>query len=288
MTDEMVGTDALASDSSVATPGTEAAPASSPDPNDFDARLRGDPEFAVAEFKKQQAAASRANDRLRKADLAIQVAERIGGGDLTKGSEVALQELMLLRSMRDNPEMAKYIDRFQNGSPLAPQPSVDSGGYLQGGGLEEPEDPREVQLRALQGNVARLEENLSVRSAVDAFQGFRNTEYGQLLSKEELAEAFGAVEASAKAWATTPDGRKRLMALSSDDVRTIVLSQLDRAGKLLELGERRAQQRRTQLQERETDSPTRTQANGVTHAAAGDSWQAAWDAAAAQIGVNRS
>lgn len=264
MSEEVAGTDAVAADSSAAAPGPSPdAPASSPDPNDFESRLRSDPEFALAEFKKQQAAASRANDRLRKADLAVQIADRLGDGDVSKGAERALADLMLLKQMRDHPEMARFVERFQSGAPIAAQ---ESNGSLYGAGFEDEADPTLKQVNALQGNVARLEQQLAVRNAVDAFKSFAETPYGQLLNKEELSEVFSAMEGQARAWANTPDGRNRLLALTSADVKTIALHHLDTTGKLLELGERRSRQKVEQLRSSETDGPSRQVINGAPKA----------------------
>ncbi|MGF2075683.1 hypothetical protein, partial [Enterococcus casseliflavus] len=87
-----------------------------------------------------------------------------------------------------------------------------------------------------------LEQQLSVRNAVDAFKSFAETPYGQLLDKSELQEVFGAWEAQAKAWSATPEGRSKLLNLTAADVRTIALHHLDRTDKLLELGARRSRQ----------------------------------------------
>lgn len=264
MSDEMVGTAQDAPASSVETPGTDAqVAASSPDPSDFDSKLRNDPDFAVRFAKEQQSEATRAKQRLKQADLALQIAERLGNGDVAAGSAKALEELALFAQIKQNPTFARMLERFQSGAPLETQPSYDGGGSLYDAGTPSEDDPREKQLRALQGNVARLEESLSVRSAVDAFKSFQNTEYGRLLNKEEMGEVFSGMEAQIKAWSKTPEGRNKLMSLTPEDVNVIALNHLHRTNKLLELGERRAQQRSAQLRERETDVPSRISADRV-------------------------
>lgn len=250
MSEEMVGTG-----ESPAPQGQEATPASSPDPSDFEARLRSDPEFAVAEFKKQQAAASRAADRLRKGERALQIAEAMGNGDVAVGAEAALKELMLFRKMRDHPQLGHMVERFQKGEPIEPQAST--GGSALYGGLPDEEDPRDQQLRTLQGELSAIKGQLGVNRFVDLYKGFAESDIGSLLDANEKGEVFSSLKRQIETWAETPLGRERLSKLTPDDIETVALKELRRSGKLLDLGRRSHQQRTEQLRSRETDVPDR-------------------------------
>jgi hypothetical protein len=284
LSDEQVQATATV-ESSQETAGSAEASAQAPDPSDFVARLRSDPEFAVAEFTKQQAAASRANDRLRKGSLALDIAERIGGGDLAKGAEAALSELTVYRQLQGNPEMRAIIERFQSGQPLTGS-AADSGSSGYGSGLDD-DDPREQQLRTLQGTTARLEQKLAQRDMVDHFKAFSDGDIGRHLLPEERSDVFNALGAHLKAWAQTPAGREQAANLDLRTIELVAIDHLRSSGKLLELGARAAQQRAEGLQQRETDIPSRISSSAITGKAAGGNVTAieAWQAAKRELGI---
>ena len=235
--------------------GSTEAPAQTPDPSDFESRIRTDPEFAVSEFKKQQAAASRANDRLRKGNLALDIAERLGGGDVTKGAEQALSELTIYRQMQAHPEMKSMIERWQSGQPLTGF-AADSGSSSYGSGLDD-DDPREQQLRTLQGTTARIQEKLAQREMVDHFKSFAEGDLGKHLTPDERKDVFDAIGAQLRAWSQTPAGREQAANLDLRTIELVAIDHLRGSGKLLELGARAARQRAEGLQLRETDVPSR-------------------------------
>lgn len=265
MSDEMVGTEAVQPEGLAETPGPVAdASASSPDPNDFDARLRSDPDFAVRFAKEQQSAATKANAALRKAELAIRIAETVGNGDVTAGASAALERLTLMQQMEQNPDMARIIERFKSGAPIA-APSESSSLY--GTGYEE-EDPNEKRIAALQGTIARLQERTIAQDMRSHLQGFMEDEVGgKYLTPEERASVANGIEAQLMAWAKTPEGRARFeRGISREDIDTLGTFHLRKSGLLLKLGERAARQQVEQLRTRETDGPSRTNANGVPKA----------------------
>ena len=254
MSDEQAQATATAESSPEAV-GSPEAPAQTPDPSDFESRIRTDPEFAVAEFKKQQAAASRANDKLRKGNLALDIAERLGGGDLAKGAELALSELTVYRQMQGHPEMKALIERWQSGQPLTGI-AADSGSSSYGSGLDD-DDPREQQLRTLQGTTARLQEKIAQREMVDHFKAFADGDIGKHLTPDERKDVFDAIGAQLRAWSQTPAGREQAANLDLNTIKLVAIDYLDRNGKLLELGARAARQRAEGLQQHETDVPSR-------------------------------
>lgn len=263
MSDEMVGTEAAAPESSVETPGPDAtASASSPDPNDFDARLRSDPDFAVRFAKEQQSAATKANAALRKAELAIRIAETVGNGDVNAGASAALERLTLMQQMEQNPDMARIIERFKSGAPIAaPSESSAYPGY-------EDDDPNEKRIAALQGTIARLQERTIAQDMRSHLQGFMEDEVGgKYLTPEERTSVANGIEAQLMAWAKTPEGRARFeRGISREDIDTLGTFHLRKSGLILKLGERAARQQVEQLRSRETDGPSRTNANGVPKA----------------------
>ncbi len=278
---------AMATDEGSQVPaGSSEASAQAPDPSDFESRIRSDPEFAIAELKKNQAAASRANDRLRKGSLALDIAERIGGGDLAKGAETALSELTIFRQMQGHPEMKAMIERWQSGKPLtgvAAEP-IGSGYYDQG--LDE-DDPREQQLRTLQGTTERLQQKLAQREMVDHLRAFAQTDLGKYLTPEEMGEVSSVIGAQLRAWSQTPAGREQAANLDLNTIEIVAMDHLKRSGKLLELGERAARQRAEGLQQRETDVPSRINTGTLSSKAANKNITAAeaWDAAARELGI---
>jgi hypothetical protein len=276
--EQQVAAEATA-ESSQETAGSAEAQAQ-PDPSDFEARLRSDPEFAVSEFKKQQAAASRANDRLRKGSLAIDIAERLGGGDPAKGAEQALTELTQFRQMQQNPDMRALIERWQSGQPITQTADTSSSGYP---GLDD-DDPREQQLRTMQGRFERVESRLMAREIVDHWNTFRSTPVGSQLTDEEANEVFGRVSAQVRAIQQTPQGRDAIDNLPQT-IRLVSLDYLDSSGKLLDLGQRALRQRAEGLQQRETDGPSRSVNGAATQVQRPErpTAQEAWEIAAREL-----
>jgi len=264
--------------------GSVEASAQAPDPSDFESRIRTDPEFAISEFKKQQAAASRANDRLRKGSLALDIAERIGGGDLTKGAEAALSELTLFRQMQAHPEMKTLIERWQSGQPLTGIAADSSSSYYTG--LDD-DDPREQQLRTLQGTTARLQEKIAQREMVDHFKAFSDGDIGKHLLPDERKEVFDAIGAQLRAWSQTPAGREQAANLDLRTIELVAIDHLRGNGKLLELGARAARQRADGLQQRETDVPSRISSAAAPSRANGGNVTAfeAWQQAKRELGM---
>jgi hypothetical protein len=265
--------------------GSVAAPSQTPDPSDFESRIRSDPEFAIAEFKKQQAAASRANDRIRKGSLALDIAERLGGGDLAKGAEAALSELTLYRQMQAHPEMKALIERWQSGQPLSGI-ATEAGSSSYGSGLDD-DDPRDQQLRTLQGTTARLQEKIAQREMVDHFKAFADGDIGKHLLPDERKEVFDAIGAQLRAWSQTPAGREQAASLDLRTIELVAIDHLRNSGKLLELGARAARQRAEGLQQRETDVPSRIVSAAAPTQKSGENVTAidAWKEAKRALGI---
>lgn len=262
MSEEMAGTESAAPEGSQIVAGPDAGfpdgshettQAEATDPGNYEARIRSDPEFAVAEVKRQQAAASRLAARLKPAKLAIEIAEKLGNGDIERGAAEALNRLTLHNQMATDPTMRAYIERFVTGQPLAPSSGTNGSGYDPG--FEPEEDPRDAQIRALSGTVARLEQDQLVSRMAGQFETAMSSDLGKLLLPEEKRDVFGAIESQVKAWGQSETGRATLRNLDSDTVELLITNHLRKSGKWLEVGERAARQRAERLQARATDVP---------------------------------
>lgn len=285
MSDEMAQV-AATDEGSPEVVGSSEASAQAPDPSDFESRIRSDPEFAIAELKKNQAAASRANDRLRKGSLALDIAEKLGGGDLAKGADTALSELTIFRAMQAHPEMKSMIEKWQSGQPLTGVAAESSGSGYYTQGLEE-DDPREQEIRTLRGTTERIQQKLAQREMVDHLRAFAQTDLGKYLTPDELGEVSSVIGAQLRAWSQTPAGREQAANLDLNTIEIVAMDHLKRSGKLLELGERAARQRAEGLHQRETDVPSRINTGVLSSRAANKNVTAAeaWDAAARELGI---
>lgn len=238
-------------ESSAATQGQTDAEASSPDPNDYEQRITSDPAFALAEVKRQQRAASQASDKLRKAKLAIDVANEMGGGDVEAGARAALQELVQYRQLRQDPKMAALLQRALAGERVTE--NLESDDY---------EDPVKAQLTQVLGTQARLEQQMAEQRFETAMRQFLDSEIGRALSEEERSDLFSTLDANVKAWMQTPEGRRQLQTFGKQQIDFLASSWLTSTGKLLEVGKRAARAQAAALQQRATDGPSRSTSIG--------------------------
>ena len=226
------------------------------DPGDYEAKIRSDPEFALAEVKRQQAAASRFADQAKRGKLALQIAEQLGNGDVEKGAEIALRELHQYRQVQQDPKLAPIVQRRLAGDPLNDlTPEVGS------------DDPYQRELSELRGTVTRLQTD-QYRMRLDRqFQEFQSSKLGAALSPEQKQQVYGAIERQFGTWSTTPQGRETLSNLNAETLRLIAVQALGDEG-LLEVGERAARAKAEQLRERGTEVPSSIQGNRGTVAPA--------------------
>lgn len=239
--------------------------ASSPDPNDYEARIRSDPEFAVAEVKRQQSVASRSADKLKKAQLAIQLAETLGGGDVGSGGEIALRELTAYRQLNQDPKVARLLERALAGERVSDEL------------VDDEDDPYKRELSQVRGNQARVEAQLAEMRFEKAIEGFIASDVGSALTPEEREEFLDSARPKIQNWANTPQGRAQLQTFSAHQLMTLASDWMISNGKLLDVGERAARSKAERLRKRETDGPSRSTKIGPDaapdHASVTDAWQ---------------
>lgn len=245
--------------------GTTNGADSSPDPNDYEARIRSDPEFAVAEVKRQQGVASRSSDKLRKAGLAIQLAETLGGGDAKSGSEIALRELTAYRQLQQDPKIARLIERALAGERVSDELLSD-----------DEQDPMARELSQVRGNQARVEQQLAEFRFEKAIEHFITSDVGKALTPEEREEFLDSARPKIQNWAKTPQGREQLQTFSHHQLMTLCSDWMIANGKLLDVGERAARGKAERLRQRETDGPSRSTKIGPDAAPAAASVTDAW------------
>src|SRR5690606_18093839 len=175
-------------------------------------------------------------------------------GDVERGANIALQELVKFRQLRENPKALALIERTLNGEPIA------DGGYE---ASEDDDDPIQKQLSQVYGTQARLESEMGQWRFERALTNFRETTIGKMLTPDQFDEFLQHARPSIETWASTPEGRKRLSNFGVNDVRALVVNWLaSDETRFREVGRRMARSEAEQLKQRVTDGPFRSTSIG--------------------------
>lgn len=231
--------------------------ATTPDPGDFEARLRTEPEFAVQEFKKQQSRASQLAAKIQQAELAIKIAEEMGRGDVSAGSKGLLQEIMSYQQMQRDPNLGPLIQRYLSGQPLDGIGATDSADRDH---YAEPEDPIRREIESIRGTLTRHDTQL-LRNRLDKeLDQFMRGPIGSHLTSEEKAGFLQSLDTQFQTWSRSEEGRTALQNIGTNTMFSLACTHLGQQ-KLLEIGGRDARARSEQLRTRETDSPPSIRGN---------------------------
>ncbi len=221
-----------------------------PDKGDFEARLRNEPDFAIAQFKEAQSALTKAQQRLKQGEWLIQAAEQVGSGDLKAGA-ITLQEHIVNHSkLLGDQRMSKMIRGYLETGQVPDDYGVDQD-------LDtNEEDPLRTELQELRSTVARLESHSAkseLRTHVDAF--FQSP-IGKELTDEEKSSVMEHLTDQLSKWEKTPDGRRQLSTIQPKTIRLLALAHLDETDKLEEIGERVHLRKSEERRGRATDVPS--------------------------------
>lgn len=248
--------------------GFEVAQASSPetpsrretpeyDRGDLEARLRNEPDFAVQEYKKLQAALSREQQRGKQLSKLAQAAQLVGGDDLEAGVDALFGYVERQYRIEQDPTMKRYIEDWINTGRV---PQVQREDPYED---EQFLTPEEKKIRELEDTVTQLRnqvDSTAVKTARQEIQGhiksFFDTKIGKALTEEERADVFRAFDRNFEQWAKTPQGRQQLANMNAHAVNVIAYNWLGENDKLLEIGERISRMKDEHRKSASTDGPT--------------------------------
>jgi hypothetical protein len=227
------------------------------DPNDFDAQMLANPQKALEEMKKHQAAADRAHSQLKKLELTSQIADAVGG------DQALLQREQLLDQMLKDPKMSKAIQSFQSGG------SIDAS-VFEDDQFRDPEAVAlEQELQKLRGTVTGLESQVGQTRFESAIRSFNDDSNFQMLNEEERSKFNEHVETQVKQLNGTDAGRQALRNFNAQTMRYMFSQWLADNNLISEIGIRQARQKQDVLRTKETDGPSPVNTNAAQNPVSG-------------------
>jgi len=264
---------ALADAPAADAPGGANGSENTPNPSDFDSRFIADPAWGLAEFKKIQSSGSRAQQALKKADLAVRIAETLGGGDPEAGAQVALDRLQKFEQFTQNPQLSKILDEYNRTGRVPGEMGLEENG------VDDPFDetaPLKRELEQLRQTVTQMGTQGMESRVKSAISDFIEKGDGQHLTPDERSELAQAMVRNVGTWMSNPDTAARVRNLSDSDVELMAIKHLRETGRLESLYERKHLQKLRQRGELATDGPSSVAPGGVSNIPADvDSWDSA-------------
>lgn len=218
-------------------------PGTTYDKGNFEARIRNEPDFAIAEIKKQQAyiadlqkKAGEVEVRMKALAPLSSAAELVGNGNLEAGATQLVNLADRGYRIENDPKMKKWYESYVSEGKI-PETADTSDEYL----TPEQREIRELRqtvesLRTQSSNVQGEQAVLKMQNHIESF--FESDELGRAIPDQQRAELFKAMNGQFDAWSKTPQGRQQLQSLDGESVRLIALNHLTKSGKLYEVAER--------------------------------------------------
>ncbi len=260
MNEETVATDpgtAAPAAAESSTPAATTEPAE--DRGDYEARLRSDPEFAVAEVKKFQAAKDRIEAESRGRAEKFRTLEP--WVDQLGGANAVLGHLQRLGQLQGHPKMREMIEQFERTGSVPVTGATDSSSDADSPYL----DPVERKLREVEGEMLRLREQLSRSESRQSQEGLKAhlsrlfSEHPYLTDDEKVRIA-SQVENQVRQWDQTEEGRKLIGQITYDSLKYVAAPVL--LENLESIGERAYQRKMTQKRAASTEAVAPVQPNG--------------------------
>jgi hypothetical protein len=213
------------------------------DKGNFEARVRNEPDFALAEVKKMQSYIAELQkkggeyeSRMKAISPLTSAAELVGNGNLEAGATQLVNLADRGYRIENDPKMKQWYESYVSGGKVPTTPDT-SDEYL----TPEQRELRELRqtvesLRASQGAVEGRTQVMQMQGHIESF--FESDELGRAIDGSLRPELFKAMNSQFEAWARTPQGRQQLSSLDGESVRLIALSHLTKNGKLYEVAER--------------------------------------------------
>jgi len=190
------------------------APATPPKADDYEARIRSDPEFALGEVKKLQGTNTKLYQQHKQNESLLKLADQLGG------AEGASRFILEYDGILKHPEVAKVADHYRKNGvlPTAQGPRPESSLFE-----EQFPDPQSEELNALRQSVTQLQQQVSHTRGAIGKQSVKS-----LLDKLKTEYPDGFEEFVAPAlseqfdlWEKNPQGRELLATLSYDALLTV-------------------------------------------------------------------
>lgn len=240
-------------------PSTQPAPSEpGDDRGNYEARLRSDPDFALAEVKKFQAAKDRieaeSRGRAEKFRTLEPWVDQLGGPDAVLG------HLQRLGQLQGHPKMRELIEAFEKTGSVpaagATDSAPDADPYL---------DPVERKLRDVEGEMLRLREQLSRSESRQSKEGLKGhmarlfSEHPYLTDDEKVRIA-AQIDTQVRQWDQTEEGRKLIGQITYDSLKYVAAPVL--LDNLESIGERAYQRKMSQKRAASTEAAAPVQPNG--------------------------
>lgn len=229
-----------------------------PDRGDYEARLRGEPEFAVEEVKRLQRKEVELSGRMKPLERIEKWAA--ASDDPNAITEALLEAAELRHRIQSDVTLSEIVDRRLNGEEIPTMADQNVNEEF----LTPEEKRMSDELQALREDNARLTKevgDVSTRTATDRMSNevdnfFETDAFAAKMTSEEKREAAQALLKQSREWSKTPEGRRSLSSLDEDGIAVVVLGHLRKTGKLKEIGERMSASRNERVGSYETDGPS--------------------------------
>ena len=214
------------------------------DKGNLEARLRSEPDFAVAEHKKAQRyiaelqqKTAESDKRLKSLDQIAKAAELVGNGNLETGASQLVTLADRGYRIENDPKMKQWYDKYVSGGAVPETQNSDTDEYL----TPEQKEVRELRqtVETLRGQVGQNQGRqavLEMQGHIESF--FEADELGKAIDGSLRGEMFKAMCQQIDTWSKTPDGRRQMATFDSESIRLIALNHLTKSGKLYEVAER--------------------------------------------------
>ncbi len=241
-----------------AKPNGSPAPAPERSANDFEMRMRTDPDFAIGEVKKYQRKQAEFQQRMKPLESLEGVAKAVGNGDISAGLQKIIGLADRAYRIEQNPDWSRTVDDLMAGRRPATrevgEPAAEADEYL---------TPEERKIRALETELGQIRGRLESHDSRSArremqshLESFFGSEIGQALDGDERSELVEAIGKQFDAWGRSDQGRSVMSNLSIDTIETIALKHLKDRGILLTVSERLHSAKQNRLAGAATDSPS--------------------------------
>jgi hypothetical protein len=211
------------------------------DKSNFEARLRNEPEFAVAEVKKQQSYISELQQKTRDYEgrflsmkPLVSAAELVGNGNLETGAQQLVSLADRGYRIENDPKAKAWYESYVSGGKI---PDTQTDEYL---------TPEQQEIRELRQTIVSFEKRfdktagetavMKMAGHIESF--FTSDELGRAIPEGERPAMFKAMQAQFEQWSKTEAGRQQLGTLDAESVRLIATNHLLRSGKLYEVADR--------------------------------------------------
>jgi hypothetical protein len=203
-----------------ASAGVQPTPVLADGDDEFTARVKADPKFAVDQVKAAQRELSRMKTKLGQVEGVV---------DAIGGPQALMAHLQRLNALVSNPKGRDLVEHFEKTGEF-PSALRTNGAAEPTDPIREPwddsVDPIKQEVGTLKAELGKLRGERGVEKVRGFFQEFR-AEFP--LPDEDFKALASAMLDQSKQWSTTEQGRAALEAMNAETFRSLALSKLTKS-----------------------------------------------------------